>query len=69
MLMRDMQDCVVPLQGAGLLELVTAVISSQAGGSGFHSGGGGILGFTLRMTVEVAIVLACAGSLFFTAII
>lgn len=26
----------------------------------------GILGFTLRMTVEASIVLACAGSLFFT---
>lgn len=32
-------------------------------------GDAGILGFTLRMTVEAAIVLACAGSLFFTAII
>lgn len=28
----------------------------------------GILGFTLRMTVEASIVLACAGSLFFTAV-
>ncbi len=32
-------------------------------------GDAGILGFTLRMTVEAAIVLACAFSLFFTAII
>jgi len=30
-------------------------------------GDAGILGFTLRMTVEAAIVLACAGSLFSTA--
>lgn len=29
-------------------------------------GDAGILGFTLRMTVEASIVLACAGSLFFT---
>lgn len=63
LLVRDMLDCVVPLQGPGLLELVTIVISSQAGGSGSHPG---ILGFTLRMTVEAAIVLACAGSVFFT---
>lgn len=59
----------VPLQGPGLLALVTIVISSHTGGSGSHPGDAGILGFTLRITVEAAIVLACAGSLFFTAII